>query len=201
MKGLTARQREVLDYVMRSIKENGDPPTIRELAAHFGISVKGAYDHVSALKAKGWLEAGRQSRTMHVVDPRAAAEMSDIWEVPVLGVVAAGEPISAVENRDGSIFLHPSMLRRGRDYFAVKVRGDSMIKAGIMDGDMAVLEQQDMARNGEIVVAMVDEAMTLKRYYKERYRIRLQPENDAYQPIFSRDVKVLGRLVHIIRSY
>ena len=130
-------------------------------------------------------------------------EEQDFREIPLLGMVAAGRPVLAVENMDGSVRFHRSMLKNSKDYFALRVRGDSMEEAGIMDGDTAVIEHQNTVRNGEIAVVMLDEeAVTLKTFYRESARIRLQPENAKYSPIYcTADVRVLGKLAHIFRSY
>jgi len=200
MKELTKRQEEVLAFIAGYIHTHAYPPTIREVANFFSISVKGAHDHLTALKKKGLLKQGdKKSRTIEIVK---SGEEDDFKEIPVLGNVAAGRPILSNENMDGSIKLDRSMLKNGRKYFALRVRGDSMEGAGIMDGDTAVIEQQDIVRNGEIAVVMLDEAVTLKTFYQESARIRLQPENPRYSPIYcSGDLRVLGRLAHIVRSY
>ncbi|GHV88840.1 LexA repressor [Spirochaetia bacterium] len=202
MKELTGRQREVLTFISQYVKEHAYPPTIREIAEQFKISVKGAHDHVTALKKKGRLKGeDKRSRTMEVVREAGDEGSEDFLAVPVLGSVAAGNPIMAEENWDDTVPIHRSELKRGSQYFALKVRGDSMTGAGIMDGDTAIIEQRDIANNGEIVVAMVNDATTLKRYYREKTRIRLQPENDKYKPVYSRDVRLLGRVAKILRSY
>jgi repressor LexA len=200
VKELTERQREVLTFIRDYIQAHTYPPTIREIADDFEFSVKGAHDHVGALKKKGYIKGDKRSRTMEVVKREGEEFEGDIM-IPVLGPVAAGAPILAQENWEGTIPLHSSLLRKGRKYFALRVRGDSMTGAGIMDGDIAVIEQQNTAENGEVVVAMVNEAMTLKRFYKEKNRVRLQPENDKYKPIYSRDVQLLGRIAKILRDY
>jgi repressor LexA len=201
VKELTDRQREVLTFIIEFIDSHTYPPTIREIADHFEISIKGAHDHVTALKKKGYVKNDKRSRTMEVIKRDGQEEKDGIVKVPILGPVAAGVPIMAEENWDGSIPVHRGMLRKGSQYFALKVKGDSMEGAGILDGDMAIIEQRNTAENGEIVVAMVNDATTLKRYYREKNRIRLQPENDNYQPIYSQDVRLLGRVAKIIRSY
>ena len=200
MKELTKRQEEVLEFIAGYIHTHAYSPTIREVAEFFSISVKGAHDHLAALKKKGLLKQGdKRPRTMELVKNR---EEGDFEEIPVLGTVAAGRPILSVENMDGSIKLDRSMLKNGRKYFALRVRGDSMEDAGIMDGDTAVIEQQEIVHNGEIAVVMLDEAVTLKTFYKESARIRLQPENTRYSPIYcSGDLRILGRLAHIVRTY
>jgi repressor LexA len=200
MKELTPRQREVLDFIREYIRAHRYPPTFREIADNYSISVKGAYDHVAALKKKGYARGDKRSRTIELVEVDTEF-YTDIVEVPILGPVAAGNPIMAEGNWEGTISLHRSMLKKDRRYFALLVRGDSMIDAGIMDGDTAVIEQQQTAENGEIVVAVVNEATTMKRYFREENRIRLQPENEHYKPIYSQDVRLLGRLAAIIRNY
>ena len=200
MKEATERQREVLDFIAKYVHTHTYSPTIREVADHFSISVKGAHDHLTALRKKGLLKQGdKKPRTMELVKNK---EEEETIEIPILGTVAAGRPILAEENIDGSIQLHRSMIKKGRQYFALNVRGDSMEEAGIMDGDTAVIEHQNIVKNGEIAVVMMDDAVTLKTFYRESKRIRLQPENSKYNPIFcSGDVRILGKLAHIIRSY
>ncbi|MCL2230380.1 MAG: transcriptional repressor LexA [Treponema sp.] len=200
MKELTDRQKQVLSFIADYIKKNSYPPTIREVADHYEISVKGAHDHITALKKKGHLKyAEKRPRTMGLTHKRP--EDMDMMEIPVLGTVAAGVPLLAEENFDGNILMHRSLFRKNKKYFALKVKGDSMSGAGILEGDTAVIEKQNTVKNGEIAVAVIDEAVTLKRFYKESSRIRLQAENPAYKPIYSQDVKILGRLFTIIRSY
>jgi repressor LexA len=202
MKELTQRQREVLSFIAEYISGHTYPPTIREIAEFFTISVKGAQDHVTALKKKGAIkQTGKLSRTIEVVQNEDEEKAGGFVEIPILGTVAAGQPILSEENMEGFIPLHRSLLKKNQRYFGVKVRGNSMSGIGIMDGDTAVIEEQSTVRNGEIVVAVMDEAVTLKRFFRESSRIRLQPENPDYSPIFSQNVRILGRLVHILRSY
>jgi len=200
MKEPTERQKEVLGFIAEYISSHAYPPTIREVADFFSISVKGANDHLAALKKKGLLKQGdKKSRTIKLVKDEEGENIADI---PILGTVAAGRPIMALENMDGSIKMHRSFLKNAGKYFALRVKGDSMEGAGIVDGDIAVIEQQNVVRNGEIAVVMLDEAVTLKTFFRENTRIRLQPENTNYSPIYcSRDVHILGKLIHIFRSY
>lgn len=199
MKDLTERQKEVLAFISSFSEDHSYPPTIREIAERFHISVKGAYDHVKALERKGTLRlAENRSRSIEVVS-RENHE-SRFSEVPLLGTVAAGRPILSEENLEGTIRI-PSGMLRSRPGFALRVRGDSMRDAGILDGDLAVIEERPMAENGEIVVAMIDDAVTLKRYYRETGRIRLSSENPSYAPIYTQDARILGRLRGILRTY
>ncbi|GHT97545.1 LexA repressor [Spirochaetia bacterium] len=203
MKELTQRQQKVLVFITEYINAHEYAPTIREIADHFEVSVKGAYDHVAALKKKGHIAGGERSRTITIVRQEDEAADDAFERVPLLGTVAAGIPILAEENWNGTIPVHRSMLKKRGPYFALKVRGDSMEGAGIMDGDTAIIEKRDMVNNGEIAIVMVDddEARTVKRFFKESNRVRLQPENAKYSPIYSRNVRVLGRVAHVIRSY
>ncbi len=200
MKGLTKRQEEVLGFIKEFLLRNKFPPTIREIATHFEVSVKAAYDHVKALEKKGIIHCNQnRSRAIEVLVD--SDEESLVVSVPILGRVAAGIPILAEENLDGTVLLPQGFLGSGT-HFALKVKGDSMTGAGILDGDLAVIRSQAVAENGEIVVAMTDEdAVTLKRYFKERSRVKLQAENPAYNPIYAQGVRILGKLVSVVRRY
>jgi repressor LexA len=199
MKTLTARQKEVLDFISSYIEEHAYPPTIREMAERFSISVKGAYDHVKALEKKGFIRLGENRSRALELTSRERPERS-VVEVPLLGAVAAGRPITANENYAGSINV-PADMVRAAPCFALSVRGDSMKDIGIFHGDIAVIEQRQTADNGEIVVAMIDDAVTLKRFFRENNRVKLMAENAAYAPIYTQDVKILGRLRGLIRKY
>jgi len=201
MKVPTKRQIEVLNFLKSFLNGHKYPPTIREIAGHFDISVKGAYDHVKALEKKGLISCdNNRSRAIEIIENNSDSEQRNQVQVPLLGHVAAGMPLFAEENFEGNISMPISMVGNGK-VFALRVEGESMIGAGIMDGDIAVFSQQSQVENGQIVVAMVDDAVTLKRFYKEKNRVRLQAENPAYPPLYTADVRILGRLVTIIRSY
>ncbi len=201
MKGLTTRQREVFDFIRSFIHTKRYPPTIREIADNFGFSVKGSYDHVKALRKKGFIRcAGNRSRAIEVVADTEADRQPNLVSVPVLGSVAAGKPLFCEENLTGWIQVPAASLRKGQ-HFALQVRGDSMKDAGIMDGDVVVVVHQETAENGEIVVAMVDDAVTLKRFFIEQNRVRLKAENPRYPPLYTQNVRILGRLAFLMRSY
>lgn len=204
MRKLTDRQKEILLFIEGYIQENKYPPTIREISVHFSMTVRGAYDHLRALKKKGVIHTdSNRSRSIEVVAEEAPEVLRStvVRQVPILGTVAAGVPILSQENFEGTVSLPSHYLRTSDKYFALKVRGDSMTDAGIVDGDVAIIRHQPVAKSGDIVVAMVDEAVTLKRFYKEQHRVKLQAENPKYPPIFTRDVRILGTLAHLIRNY
>jgi repressor LexA len=176
---------------------------VREIAEHFNISVRGAYDHLAALKKKNRIRMDRGPRTIEIINTADEEDPSSFMEIPILGYVAAGIPINVESNWEGTIPVLRSMLKGEGDYYALRVQGDSMTGAGILEGDIAVIKQTSLAQNGEIVVVQVNDNTTLKRFFHESSRIRLQPENPAYQPIFSNleNIRILGRLVHLSRSY
>lgn len=202
MKDLTARQKETLQIIRDFTNRHSYPPTIREIAAGLGISTKGAYDHVKALEKKGWIRYDpNRSRTLEIIEEEAGASPKETLEVPILGNVAAGTPLFAEENLEGYLTLPAENLGNGT-HFALHIQGDSMRDAGILNGDLAILKQQAHADNGDIVVAMVnDEAVTLKRFYKETHRVRLKAENPAYPPIYTQNARIIGKLRYIVRSY
>lgn len=198
MKDLTKRQTEILNYLEFFINDNKYPPAIRDVSTHFNISVKGAYDHIKALEKKKAITCNNNtSRSIGIV--RKKEEETSIV-IPILGQIAAGGPILVEENFDGSITMSKDLLKKG-EHFALNVVGDSMINAGILEGDIAIFQQQQTAINGTIVAAMLDDSVTLKRFYKENNRVQLKAENDSYSPIYTQSVSILGKLVTVVRTY
>lgn len=200
MKEITRRQEEVLNFIKGFISSNKYPPTMREIASNFSITANGAYDHVKALEKKGIIHCDvNRSRAIGIINDNKDQE--EIINIPLLGSVAAGIPLLSEENFDGYIKIAASNLGLGT-HFAVNVKGDSMQDIGIMDGDTAIMIYKQTAENGDIIVAMVnDEAVTLKRFFKEKNRIKLKAENPVYPPIYSQNVRILGKLQYLIRSY
>jgi len=199
MKALTERQTEVLSFISAYISKHKYPPAIRDLAGHFAISTKAAYDHLKALERKGQVRCtGNRSRAIEVLN--SSLDDDIVVGVPILGNVAAGVPLLAEENLDGSISVSSRLISSGQ-HFALRVRGDSMRDAGIIDGDTAIIRQQERAENGDIVVAIIEEAITLKRFFLERNRARLEAENSEYPPIFTQNLRILGKLSAIVRAY
>jgi len=193
---LTSRQREIYEFLKEKITKRGYGPTVREIGAQFGIrSPNGVMCHLKALEKKGLI-----SRESHM---SRAIQLSDQplsrTSLPLAGRIAAGNPLLALEQAEEVDF---SSLFNSEDHFCLTVTGDSMIEAQIADGDFVVIRRQKTCRDGDIVVALVDgEEATLKRYYREPNRIRLQPANSTMQPIYSNNVEVLGVLVAVIRRY
>jgi repressor LexA len=209
MKDLTARQREVLAFVRSFTERHGAPPTVREIGERFGFTARAAFDHLRALERKGMLHRRvtdkRVSRTL-VLSDRGQARRSGPREIPVLGRIAAGSPIFAEENREDSIPVRPEWFaRKGEDLFALRVRGESMIDAHIMDGDLVLVRRQDSAQPGDVVAALVDSEATVKTFAREGGAVVLKPEHPTMKPIVvdpgHRDFRILGKVVGLIRGF
>lgn len=203
MKQITQVQKDVLNYIADFIDENAFPPTVREISDHFGKSIRAVQDNLVALQKKGFITlAQKKSRSIRIlVDERQKEPKVFVDKVPLVGTIAAGKPLLSEENLEGYVTLTEPFIRPGKSYFALRVRGQSMINAGILEGDLAIVEQGTDAIDGQIVVAVLDDAITLKRYYKEQNRIRLQPENPAFNPIYCTDVRIVGTLANLVRTY
>ena len=206
MKELTRRQQEILTFIRAFTAREGVPPTVREIGARFEVTPRAAFDHLAALERKGVLErrstTGRASRSLVLTDRSRASEVA---EIPILGRVAAGVPLLAEENREGALTLATSALPgRGEDCFALRVRGDSMIQAHIVEGDLVVVRRQDAAQPGDIVVALLDDEATVKRFLRDGDRIVLKPEHPTMAPIIvaegARELKILGKVVALFRD-
>ncbi len=208
---LTDRQREILEFITQSIRERGYPPTLREIGLHFGIkSTNGVNDHLRALEKKGYLERedlkSRALRPMGMRGPvRAPSRDEDMIEVPLVGRVAAGLPLLAVENVEDTVKVDRFFIGQTREVFALRVKGESMIEDGIFDGDYIFVRKQLQASRGDIVVAMIEDEATVKRYYPEGDTIRFQPANAAMQPIYVRkrdwkSVNLIGVVVGVYRK-
>lgn len=225
---LKEREQKVLDFMKDEVREKGYPPTVREICTALGIrSTSTVHKDIASLEKQGYLKKDpSKPRALMIVDPQTneridqqrlqseaafgaasagaqEVERTDIVEIPVVGRIAAGTPILAEQNVEDS-FPVPARFVNGGTNFMLTVRGESMIEAGIMDGDYILVEQQNTARNGEIVVAMVDgfeSEATVKTYYKEDDHIRLQPENSAMSPIIVKDARILGKVKGVFRYF
>jgi len=206
---LTDRQREILDFISHSIAARGYPPTLREIGTHFGIrSTNGVNDHLRALEKKGYLQReDLKSRALRPVRStgKPVEANSEVVDVPLLGRVAAGVPLLAVENVNETVRVDRFFIGQTREVFALRVKGDSMIEDGIFDGDYIFVRKQLNANRGETVVAMIEGEATVKRYYPEGDVIRFQPANASMQPIFVRkrdfkSVNLLGIVIGVYRK-
>ena len=197
---LTSRQTEVLDFIKKFTDDNGYAPTMREICAHFGFLPHAATNHVNALVKKGYLsKQPLKSRSLEVV----GFSRRDLREVPIVGRVAAGEPILAVENIEGAVML-PEGWIGSKDCFLLRVEGDSMVDAHICSGDHVLVRRQPTAEAGDIVVALLDDEATVKRFFIEKDRIVLKPENKYMEPIVvkkgDKSFQVIGKVVGVWRN-
>lgn len=204
MKYLTERQRDILQFIREFQSERGVTPTHREICDHFGFSSYGTvYKHLSLLEKKGLIRRDwNQKRGVELVDqPKENAPAVAARELPLFGSIAAGRPIEAIAS-DETITVPERLTSRGENY-VLKVRGDSMIEDGILDGDFVIIARRERADNGEMVVANVNGEVTLKRFYHEGERVRLQPANSMMHPIYAlaRDVAVQGIVVGLMRRF
>jgi repressor LexA len=218
---LTERQRQILDFITGSIHERGYPPTLREIGEHFGIrSTNGVNDHLKALEKKGYLRReDLKSRAMRPVLIDATGEPppsnvvpfpgtrmgEEFCDIPIVGRVAAGQPILAVENVEDTVRVDRFFIGAHREVFGLRVVGDSMVEDGIFDGDYVFVKKTPTARPGDVVVAMIEGEATVKRYYPEGDRIRFQPANAAMEPIYVhkrefRSVDLVGLVVGVYRK-
>ncbi|ADQ04832.1 transcriptional repressor, LexA family [Caldicellulosiruptor owensensis OL] len=198
-KQLTKKQEEILEFIKKRIKEKGYPPAVREICEATGLkSTSTVHGHLTRLEKKGYIRRDpSKPRAIEIVDDEFYVHRN-VVQLPLVGKVTAGEPILAVENIEETMTL-PYDLVGTEDAFLLRVRGDSMIEAGIFDNDIIIVRRQNIAENGDIVVALIDDEATVKRFYKEHDHIRLQPENKAMEPIIVKDVKILGKVIGLIR--
>jgi repressor LexA len=205
-KALTDRQQSILDFLKDFLRKSGYPPTIREIAAHFDLrSPKGVQDHLAALERKGHIRrTPERSRGIELLSfkPEELRDRGNVVSLPLIGQVAAGAPVLSDENIEEWIEVDASFAAREGN-FLLKVVGESMVDAHILDGDTIVVSPQETARNGEIVVALVDDEATVKTFYREATHIRLQPENPTMDPIIipagDSEVRIIGKVVAVMR--
>jgi len=208
---LTARQKELLDFIEDHVRVQGFPPSVREMAQHMGIrSTNGVHDHIKALERKGYLlrQNTMKSRAISIARKREAAVMVDadgVTAVPIVGRVAAGTPITAEENREGTVLLSPELLPRDQSIFALRVQGDSMIERGIFDCDLVFVRPQHTAESGQMVVALIEGEATVKTFRKAKGCVRFEPANPAWEPIVVqqqdfKDTQILGLVVGVFRQ-
>ena len=204
MNDLTKRQSEVLNFVKEFMVSHGYPPTVREICNSLGLSSPATvHSHLAQLESKGYIKKNsNKNRAIELlVNNEYLTKKDDVIEVPLLGKITAGNPIEAIERPDEYFSLPAYLIPKQKEVFTLKVSGESMINAGIFDGDIVIVERTNAARNGEIVVAMTDEnEVTLKTFYKENGYFRLQPENDTMEPFIFENITILGRAIGLYRK-
>jgi repressor LexA len=199
---ISAKQSEILEYLKTQIINRGYPPSVREIceAVHLK-STSSVFSHLEALEKNGYIHRDpTKPRAIEILDENFNLMRREIVHVPVVGTVAAGQPILAINNID-SYFPVPAEYVPGGETFMLRVKGDSMIEAGILDGDTILIERCQSASNGDMVVALVDDSATVKTFYKEDGHIRLQPENSSMDPIIVPDCQILGRVFGVMRFF
>jgi repressor LexA len=197
---ITAKQQEILDFMKEQILEKGYPPAVREICSAVHLkSTSSVHSHLETLEKNGYIRRDpTKPRAIEILDDQFNLTRRELVNVPILGTVTAGQPILATENIEDYLPVLPSFLHN-KQTFVLHVKGDSMINAGIFDGDLILVEKQETARNGEIVVALIEDSVTVKRFYKESDHIRLQPENDALEPIIVDNCSIVGKVIGLCR--
>lgn len=204
MKILTKRQKEILTYIKKYLAKKGYPPTVREIGNNFNLSSPATIQtHLNKLREKGYIKKDNfKNRAIELlVENEFLEKEENIIDVPLLGTVTAGSPIEAIENPDNFFSLPAYLIPKQKEVFTLKIDGDSMIKAGIYDEDIVIVQKQNTAFNGDIVVAMTeDNEVTLKTFYKEKNHFRLQPENDSLNPLILDNITILGKAIGLYRK-
>lgn len=199
---ITAKQQEILNFIKSEILQKGYPPSVRDICSAVHLkSTSSVHSHLGSLEKNGYIRRDpTKPRAIEVIDDTFHATRRETVNIPVIGTVAAGQPILAMENIE-SYFPIPSECLPSGECFMLKVKGDSMVNAGIFDGDQILVQQQNTAENGDKVVALIDDSATVKTFYKENGHYRLQAENDSMQPILVDEVSILGKVFGVLRLF
>ena len=197
---ITKKQTEILEYIKSQILNKGYPPSVRDICTAVNLkSTSSVHAHLETLEKNGYIRRDpTKPRAIEIIDDNFNLTRREVVNVPLIGQVAAGQPLLAVENIT-SYFPIPAEFIPKEEVFMLNVKGESMVNAGIYDGDQIIVKQQSTASNGEIVVALVDDSATVKRFYKENGHIRLQPENDFMEPIIVDSCEIIGKVIGLIR--
>ena len=199
---ITDKQREILEYMKEQILSKGYPPSVREICTAVHLkSTSSVHSHLETLEKNGYIRRDpTKPRAIEIVDDTFQLTRRELVNVPILGKVAAGQPLLADNNINGYFPIPPEYVHNAQT-FMLTVRGESMINAGIFDGDLILVEQTSVARNGDIVVALIEDSATVKTFYKEDHYIRLQPENDTMDPIIVQDCMIMGKVIGLYRQF
>lgn len=199
---ISTKQKEILEYLKSEIVNKGYPPAVREIceAVHLK-STSSVHSHLETLEKNGYIRRDpTKPRAIEIIDDGFNLTRREIVNIPIVGTVTAGQPILAVENLEGYFPLLSEFMPK-KETFMLKVKGDSMINAGIFEGDKILVEKQPDAENGDIVVALIDDSVTVKTYYKENGYFRLQPENDTMEPIIVQNLNIVGKVIGLFRIF
>lgn len=196
-----SKQEEILQFIKDQLCEKGYPPSVREICSAVGLrSTSTVHGHLERLEKKGYIKRDpTKPRAIEVVDNNLFKR--EMINIPVVGTVTAGQPILAVENVEDTFTIPITYVKSDKELFMLTISGESMIEAGILDGDKVIIEKTDTAENGEIVIALIGNEATIKRFFKEKDHIRLQPENRTMDPIIVDDCKIIGKIVALYREY
>lgn len=199
---ISPKQQEILDYIKQCILQKGYPPAVREIGQAVQLkSTSSVHFHLNALETNGYIRRDpTKPRCIEIVEDTFNLVRRELINVPIIGTVTAGQPILATENIESYFPITPDFIKN-KQVFMLKVKGESMINAGIHDGDLVLVEQTNSAMNGDIVIALLEDSVTVKRFYKEDGHFRLQPENDFMEPIIVDDVEVIGKVVGLFRIF
>lgn len=200
---ISSKQREILEYIKSEILSRGYPPAVREICEAVNLkSTSSVHSHLETLEKNGFIRRDpTKPRAIEICDDNFQMVRTETASLPVIGTVAAGTPILAEENIDSYFPVPAEIIPNGEPSFVLKVKGDSMINAGIFNGDQIFVQQCNTARNGDLIVALVDDSATVKTFYKEKDHIRLQPENDDMAPIIVDDCQILGKVFGVFRYF
>lgn len=202
MKGLTTKQERVLDVIRGAVRQRGQPPTVREIGKEIGVQSSCTVQrHLDALEKKGFITRDRYKYRSIELTESVTPSFVRAVNVPILGQIAAGAPMLAEQNADDSFPLPMDLVHEGDNVYMLRIRGDSMINAGIFDGDLVAVRQQANAHNGEIVAAMIDGEATVKRFYRDGKKIKLVAENPDFEPIVTDNCEILGKVILGIRRF
>lgn len=201
---LSAKQQEILEYLKECILKKGYPPAVREICEAVNLkSTSSVHAHLETLEERGYIRKDpTKPRAIEILDDTFNLARRELVNVPIVGTVTCGEPILANENIEGYFPVPPEYLHTGKNTFMLKVKGDSMINAGIFHGDLVMVEEGNTAKNSDIVVALIEDSATVKTFYKENGHVRLQPENDTMEPIIVEDnLEILGKVIGLFRTF
>lgn len=199
---ISAKQQEILNYIKEEILKKGYPPTVREICEVVHLkSTSSVHSHLETLENNGYIRRDpTKPRAIEIVDEEFNLTRREMMNIPIVGRVAAGQPLLAAENIEDYFAIPSEFLPSNEELFILVVKGDSMVNAGIYEGDMLIVQKQSVARNGDIVVALLEDSVTVKRFYKESNHIRLQPENDFMDPIIVPTCDIVGKVIRLYRS-